>query len=158
MAVYACFRELLLEMLNQRAHCLSLLGRTGVLGCASVFGKSANVADAYAVGVVSSTMGSSLAYRATCMDAAIAIDDIMVAYLAKASGAMPTVDVGYGIVLAFDGGRTMDDDFCYLSHKRMRVLKELQVSGGFKKFQVSGGFRFQEVSGGFRRPQGAGFR
>lgn len=57
------------------------------------------------------------------MDAAIAIDDEVIAYLAETSLSVPTVDVGYCVVLALDGGRTVDDDFGDLSHSVKRFLR-----------------------------------
>lgn len=54
------------------------------------------------------------------MDATVTIDDEVVADAFPALGSMPAVNVGNGVVLAFDCGRTVDDDFGYLSHSLLR--------------------------------------
>lgn len=56
------------------------------------------------------------------MDAAIAIDDEMIADAFPAFGFMPAVDVGNCIVTAFGGGTTMDDDLLYF-HRRKRDFR-----------------------------------
>lgn len=68
-------------------------------------------------GAVGSYFGLGTAY----MNAAITIDDEMVAYLAEASGSVPAVDVGNGVVATLDGGATMDDDLGNLSHNVERI-------------------------------------
>ena len=50
------------------------------------------------------------------MDAAIEIDDIVVANAGEAACMMPPVDVGNGEGLAFSGCTTVDDDFVDCSH------------------------------------------
>lgn len=55
------------------------------------------------------------------MNAAISIDDELVADAFPTLGFVPTVNVGNGVVLAFGGGTTMDDDFGYLSHSFERI-------------------------------------
>lgn len=52
------------------------------------------------------------------MDASITIDDKVIAF-----GFVPAVDVDNCVVFAFRGGRTMDDDFGNLSHKRIFDLR-----------------------------------
>lgn len=56
------------------------------------------------------------------MDAAIAIDNEVVANLAEASLSVPAVNVGYCVILAFSGSTAMDDDFGDLSHG-LKVLR-----------------------------------
>lgn len=46
----------------------------------------------------------------------------MVAYHLETSLFVPAVDVLHGEVFAFDGGRTVDDDLGYRSHRRIRDL------------------------------------
>ncbi len=65
---------------------------------------SADVTDADAVGIVTCAMGTNLFDRPADVDAAVAIDDIMVANLAETALAMPAVDVGDGVVATLGGG------------------------------------------------------
>ena len=56
------------------------------------------------------------------MDAAVTIDDIVVANHLEASLPMPAVDVGNGIVLALGSGGTVDDEFGDLSHSQNLIF------------------------------------
>ena len=116
-AVDGGLREVFPELMQEGSEGVALLGGAGVLGGAPVFGKASDVADAYAVGIVTLAMGSCLVEGAADVDAAIAIDDVVIAYLAETSGAMPAVDVGNGVVTSFGGGTAMDDDLGDLSHR-----------------------------------------
>ena len=104
-------RVLFLELLDEASEGVLLLGRSGVLGLTS-FGESSYVADAEWDSVVTCAVGACFWLGATNMDASITIDDKVIAYAFPAFGFMPAVDVGNGVVLTFDGGGTMDDDFC----------------------------------------------
>jgi len=75
-----------------------------------------DVADAYGGGVMTPAVSSGLFDVTADVDTAVTIDDIVVADAFEATGAMPAVDVGNGIVAALGGGGTMDDDFGDLSH------------------------------------------
>lgn len=85
--------------------------------------KPANVADAYAVGVVAQAVGTGYFHGAAEVDGAIAVDDVMVADALPALGAVPTVDVGHGVVATLWGGATVDDDLGDLSHGRSCGVK-----------------------------------
>lgn len=126
MTVEGCSGEFLTKLLDESTKGFSLLGCAGVLRFA-VRGKSADIADADTDGVLTCAVSSNLVLCTTDMDGAITIDDEVVTYLAESSGTMPTVDVGYCVVLTFLGGTTVDDDLGYLSH-RLKVPK-------FQEFQ-----------------------
>ena len=115
MATDTAARVLLQELVHQLSHGSLLLGRSGVLAMVSAilaFGRFAttDVADADAVGVVALHMGTYLRFGAACMDATIAIDDVVVPYLAESPRAVPSVDVLDGEVLAFGSRGAMDDN------------------------------------------------
>lgn len=116
-AVDGGLRVVFPELMQEGSEGVALLGGAGVLGGAPVLGKASDVADAYAVGIVTLAMGSCFVEGAADVDAAIAIDDVVIAYLAETSGAMPAVDVGNGVVTSFGGGTAMDDDLGDLSHR-----------------------------------------
>ena len=56
------------------------------------------------------TEGALLGFGATLVDAAVTVDDVMVAAAVPSACLMPAVDVGNGVVLAVGGGGAMDDD------------------------------------------------
>ena len=87
-----------------------------VFRCLVVGGKSADVADADAVGVVSLAVCAYQLYRATFVNSAVEVDDVVVADLGEATLTVPAVDVGDGEGLAFRSGGAMDDDGIYFSH------------------------------------------
>ena len=80
--------------------------------------ESPDVADADGVGIVAFAVGSDHFDWATGVDAAVTIDDIVVANHLETPGFVPAVDVGNGIVLALGSGGTVDDEFGDLSHKK----------------------------------------
>ena len=57
------------------------------------------------------------------MDAAVKVDDVVIADGGEAALAVPAVDVGDGERLAFRGGGTMDDDVSDFSHKSKKVKR-----------------------------------
>lgn len=106
----------LFNLLDEGVHGGALLARAGVLGVA-VPGEASDVADAKADGVMAGAVGAHFALGAADMDAAVTINDEVVADLTEASGAMPAVDVLDCVVFAFGGGTAMDDDFGDFSHR-----------------------------------------
>ena len=92
------------------------LGFGAGVGGVAVGIESADIGDADAVGVVAFGMCARLLYRAASVDAAIGIDDIMIADVAPTKG---TVVFPYGFHRT-DGigarGGAMDDDFGDCSH------------------------------------------
>lgn len=55
-------------------------------------------------------MCANFCYRAARVNGAVAVDYIMIADAAEASGSMPSVNVLDGVVLPLWGGGTMNDD------------------------------------------------
>ena len=53
---------------------------------------------------------------AALVDAAVEIDDIVVAYTSKTALSMPLVDVGDGVVSALGGCRAMHNNLSNVSH------------------------------------------
>lgn len=89
---------------------------TGVLGFLVVCGHASDVADAYGVLVVVLTVSTDLFLWASFVDAAIAVDDVVIADAFPASGFVPAVNVLDGVVLVFGRGGAVDDDESYLAH------------------------------------------
>lgn len=84
----------------------ALLGfGAGILGFLVVGGHASDVADADGVLVVVQTVGTGLFIWMSFVDAAIAVYDVVITDAFPASGFMPA-----GVVLAFGGGTTVDDD------------------------------------------------
>ena len=111
-----CGREFCSQLFEEVEHCLLLLGCASVLWCLVVRSKTTDIADADAVGVVPLAVCASQLYRATFVDSAVEVDDVVVTDLGEATLTMPAVDVSDGERLAFGCGGAMDDDGVNLSH------------------------------------------
>ena len=104
-----CFRELFQKHFAQGIHHVLLLVGTGVFG-ATVAVEATNVADADAVGVVVFDVCSFLFQWSAGMDAAILIDDVVVANTIPLSGSVPAVDVcNCHLLIGFCRGTVKDD-------------------------------------------------
>ena len=88
---------------------------TGV-GRASVGIKAADIGDANAVGVVAWAMGTDLFDGTAGVDAAIGIDDIMIADVVPAEALMILADALHGAGGIGSGGGAVDDDLGDCSH------------------------------------------
>ena len=92
---------------------------TGVVGMA-VGIKAADIGDTDTVGVVAGAMGSDLLDGAARMDAAVGVNDIMIADVVPAEALMVAADALYGAVGIRTGGSAVDDDFGDCSHGAFR--------------------------------------
>ena len=78
--------------------------------------EAADIDDADALGVVARTMGTDLLNGAARVDAAVRIDDIMIADVVPAETLMVATDALHSAVGIGSGGGAVDDDFCDCSH------------------------------------------
>ena len=78
--------------------------------------KSTDIGNADALDVVAGAMGSDLLDGAARMDAAVGVNDIMIADVVPAEALMVAADALYGAVGIRTGGGAMDDDFGDCSH------------------------------------------
>lgn len=76
----------------------------------SVLGHTTDVADANAVGIMPQAMGASIVLGTSLVDASVAIDDIVITDVGKLTCQVPTTNVLHREVLAFGGGRAMNDN------------------------------------------------
>ena len=88
---------------------------TGVVGI-----KAADIGDTDTVGVVAGAMGSDLLDGTARMDAAVGVNDIMIADVVPAEALMVAADALYGAVGIRTGGSAVDDDFGDCSHGAFR--------------------------------------
>ena len=88
---------------------------TGVGGVA-VGIEAADIGDADALGVVTGAMGTDLFDGTASVDAAVRVDDIMIANVVPAETLMVAADALDGAVGIGSGGGAMDDDFGDCSH------------------------------------------
>ena len=113
-AVDRCYIVLLHQVLHQLEHGKTLERGAGV-GRATVGIEAADIGDADAVGIVTFGVCAGLLHRAASADAAIGIDDVLIANVAPAKGTMVSP---YGFHRA-DGvracGGAMDDEVVNLS-------------------------------------------
>ena len=93
-----------------------LLLRACVLGCLAVGGHTTDVADADGIAIVPGAVCSLLGDGASGVDAAVAIDDVVIPDIAEASLEVPLSDLSDGEVLSFGCGGAVDDDFCDGAH------------------------------------------
>lgn len=78
--------------------------------------ESADIGDANALGVVAGAMGTDLFDRTASVDAAIGVDDIVIADVVPAEAHMVAADALHGAVGIGAGGGAMDDDFGDWAH------------------------------------------
>lgn len=109
------------QVIDEFTKCLFLLRGAGVLR-AALGAEPPDVADADGVGIVTLAVSSDHFEWATGVDAAVTIDDIVVANHLEAPGLVPAVDVGYGIVLALGSGGTVDDELGDFSHNQNLIF------------------------------------
>lgn len=111
MPMHSCMGINELKLLHELAKCQLLLWRACVLGRFSVLGHTTNITDANAVGIMPQAMGASYVLSTSLVDAAVPIDDIVITDVGKLACQVPTTNVLHREVLAFGGGRAMNDDF-----------------------------------------------
>ena len=92
------------------------LGRCASVGGMSVGIETADIGDAYGMGVVACAMCTCLFDTAACMQTAVGVDNKMVADVAPAEAFMVATDALHGAFGIGAGGGTVDGDFGDLSH------------------------------------------
>ena len=92
------------------------LGFGAGVGGVAVGIEAADISDANALGVVSRTMGTDLFDGATREDAAVGVDDIVIADVVPAEALMVATDALHGTVGIGTGSGAMDDDFGDWAH------------------------------------------
>ena len=89
----------------------ALGGRTGVFRCAPVGSKTAHVADAEAVGIVSAAVGADFRYRPTGVYASVEVDEVVVANVGHAAGFVPPAEFGFLHFPTLSRGGAVDNEF-----------------------------------------------
>ena len=92
-----------------------LCGGAGVLGIA-VAVKTADIADAYGMGIVAFAVGTGLLEGSARVDSSVEINHVVVADVRELALQMPLADLLHGDVLPFAGGAAVDYDFVYAPH------------------------------------------
>ena len=109
-------RELFLKLLDEGAQTVTLLCSSCVFGNLVVGCHSPNVADTDADGVMTLTMCTDSSEWSAHMDAAITIDNKVIADAIPSLCTMPSINVIDGVVLPIRGCTAVDDDFFDLTH------------------------------------------
>lgn len=130
MAVDGGDRVLFPQVLHQLEEGETLGFGAGV-GRATVGIKAAGIGYADAVGVVAGAMGSYLLDGAARMDAAIRVDDIVIADVVPAKALMVATDTLDGAVGIGAGGGAVDDDFGDCSHFFVGLMGLMGLMGVF---------------------------
>lgn len=102
--------------MEQMGQSLALLLCARVLWSMPVGSNSANVADANALSIMPPAVSTCHRERSALMATPVSVDDVVVAYRAEPTLAMPLRYLFYGVVLALWRSRAMDNDFTDDSH------------------------------------------
>ena len=103
------------QVLHQLEQGEALERGTGV-GRTTVGIEAADIGDADALGVVARAVGTDLLDGTARADAAVGIDDIVIADVVPSEAFMVATDALYGAVGIRTGGSAVDDDFGDCSH------------------------------------------
>lgn len=114
--MHSCMGIIKFQLVHQLPQSSLLLRSACVLGRFSVLGHTTDVADANAVGIMPQAMGASYVLSTSLVDAAVTIDDIVITDVGKLACQVPTTNIVHREVLAFGGGRAMNDNFSDASH------------------------------------------
>ena len=106
---------LLHQVLHQLEQSKTLERGAGV-GKATVSIEAADIGDADAVGVVAFGMCAGLLDGSALVDAAVGVDDVMIANVTPAEGTVVAADAFHGADCIGARGGAMDDDFGDCSH------------------------------------------
>ena len=115
MAVDRSTREALLQFTDKGKQRSLLGGGAGVLGIA-VAVKTADIADAYGMGIVALAVGAGLLDGPALVDSPVEIYHVVVADVRELALQVPLADLLHGDVLPFAGGTAVDYDFVYAPH------------------------------------------
>lgn len=96
--------ELGLELVQEGEECVLLRLRPCVLRGLAVLGEPADVADADGMGVAVLAVCADFGEWSALVDAAVTVDDVVIADALEATGTVPAVDVGDGEIFAFGSG------------------------------------------------------
>ena len=107
------------------------LGFGAGVGRTAVVVEAADIGDADAAGVVSGAVGARLLDGAAGVDAAVGVDDIMIADVVPAEALMVAADAFDGAVGIGSGGGAMDDDFGDGSHFFVGLMGLMGLMGVF---------------------------
>ena len=105
------------------------LGFGAGVGGVAVGIEAADISDANALGVVTWAMGTDLFDGATREDAAVGVDDIVIADVVPAEALMVAADALHGAVGIGAGGGAMEDDFSDGSHFFMGLVGLIGLMG-----------------------------
>ena len=92
------------------------LGFGAGVGGMAVGIKAADIGDANAVGIMAFGVCARLLYRTASVDAAVGVDDVMIADVAPAEGTVVAAYALHGTDGVWARGGAMDDDFGDCSH------------------------------------------
>jgi len=107
------------------------LGFGAGVGGMSVGIEAADISDANALGVVTWAMGTDLFDGTASVDAAIGVDDIMIADVVPAEALVVVTDALHGAVGIGAGSGAMDDDFGDCSHFFVGLMGLMGLMGVF---------------------------
>ena len=114
-SVNGCIREPVFERCKQGTHGFTLCRCACISRFAFVI-QSADIADAYAVGVMPFAMCSDGGERSACFDSTVHQNEVVVANVAKATLPMPPAHIVHIDMRQRFGGSAMDDDRIDCAH------------------------------------------
>ena len=123
MSVYRGIGILRFKLPEQGKQGLFLLGRARILMFLAIGGLAPDVADAYAMGIMSLAMSANFLDGTASVDASVSVYHIVIADSPEASVLVPSRDVCNSIVAASRRIGTMDDDFVNLTHGIFTIIR-----------------------------------
>ena len=108
------------------------LGVCSGVGGVAVGIEAADIGDADALGVVAGTVGADLLDGTASVDAAVGIDDIMIADVVPSEALVVAADALHGAVGIGAGSGAMDDDFGDWAHFFVGLMGLMGLMGEIK--------------------------
>ena len=115
--MHSCMGVIELQLVHQLPQSSLLLRSTCVLGVLAIGSATPNVADTNAMGIMPQAVRPGNVFSSSLVDRAISIDDIVITYVGKLAGKMPTANIVHCEILAFGSGRAMYYDFRDFTHE-----------------------------------------
>ena len=104
MPMHLCIGIIEAQLIDQLSQCDFLLGRSRVLRCFAIGGNATDIANTDTVGIVTLAMRSHQVFSTSLVDAAIAVNHVVIPDVRKLSSQVPLTNVVHREVLAFRSG------------------------------------------------------
>lgn len=114
--MHSCMGVIELQLVHQLPQSSLLLRSTCVLGVLAIGSATPNVADTNAMGIMPQAVRPGNVFSSSLVDRAISIDDIVITYVGKLAGKMPTANIVHCEILPFGSSTAVNNYLIYFSH------------------------------------------